>query len=407
MHMTFDFSSVARAGLPAPAQRFGGHPPYNFVGGNNAEEMVPVDALRAAADRVLAREGASLGMYNLHSGPQGHLPLREWLSGKLKRYAGMDCPADDIMLTSGSLQAMDLINEVLLAPGDTVLIEAANYGGVFPRLARRQATVVPIAVDGEGMRMDALEDALKRLAANGVRPKCIYTIPTVQNPTGTILPLDRRERMMELAREYDTAVFEDECYADLVWSGERPPALAAMDPDGRVVHIGTFSKTIAPALRVGYIAAPWSMMSRILSVKHDAGSGALEQMVLAEYLPDHFDAHLMAMNAHLEDKLDNLIAALDENFGTSVHYTKPPGGIFLWVRMPDGVDTDRLTAVAGQAGIAVNPGSEWSLEDDRTRWIRICFANPPKDAITEGVAKLAEVCHAEFGVPEVSANRRL
>jgi len=405
--MTFSFAPFAREGLPAPSARFTGHPPYLFVGGNNAEEMVPIDDLRAAADRVLSREGHTMGMYNVHSGPQGHLGLRKWLAGKAERYAGIACTADDIMLTSGSLQAMDLINDVLLAPGDHVLIEAANYGGVFPRLARCGATAVPVAVDGEGMRMDALEAELKRLKGEGVRPKYIYTIPTVQNPTGTILPQDRRARLMDLAREYDVPVFEDECYADLVWSGERPPALAAMDPDGRVIHIGTFSKTIAPALRVGYIIAPWDMLSRILSVKRDAGSGALEQMVLAEFCPDHFDDHLKRLNAHLEDKLDNLTEALDAAFGTTVSYTRPPGGIFLWVRMPEGADTDRLNQVALAEGIAINPGSEWSLEDERRKWIRICFAHPPKDVMRAGIAKLAQVCHAEFGTPEISGNVRL
>ncbi|WP_417518775.1 PLP-dependent aminotransferase family protein [Minwuia sp.] len=405
--MAFDFSSVAREGLPAPSGRFTGHPPFLFVGGNNAEEMVPVDDLRAAADAVLAREGASMGMYNVHSGPQGHRGLRDFLSGKLKRYAGIDCPADDIILTSGSLQAMDLINEVLLAPGDTVLIEASNYGGVYPRLAKCGVHAVSVAVDADGMNMDALETELARLQAEAVRPKYIYTIPTVHNPTGTILPRARRERLLELARAHDVPVFEDECYADLVWTGERPPALMALDRDARVIHIGTFSKTIAPALRVGYIAAPWDMLSRILSVKADAGSGALEQMVLAEYCPRHFDAHLKRLNAHLEAKLDNLTAALDECFGTSVHYTRPPGGIFLWVRMPDGVDTDRLNQVALAEGIAINPGSEWSREEGRKQWIRICFAHPPQDVMRDGIARLAQVCHAEFGVPEVSGNRHL
>ena len=405
--MTYDFSNVLRDGLPAAAQRFTGFPAYNFVGGHNAEEMVPVDDFRAAADAVLAREGETLGMYGLHSGPQGYGPLRGWLSDKLKRYAAIECAADDILLTSGSLQAMDLINDVLLQPGDRVIVEEDNYGGVFPRLARCGAEPVPVALDGEGMRMDALEAALDRLAAEGAKPKYIYTIPTVQNPTGTILPLERRKRLMELARSHDVPVFEDECYADLVWSGERPPALKALDEDGRVIHIGSFSKTIAPALRVGYIAAGWPILSRILSVKTDAGSGALEQMVLAEFCQKHFDGHVARLNERLEAKLDNLTAALDVAFGTSVDYDRPPGGIFLWVRMPDGVDTSRLAEVAEKAGVSVNPGAEWSRRPDAKRWIRICFANPPEATTRAGVEALARVCHDEFGVPEISGNVRL
>lgn len=402
--MSFDFAAAVRPDLPPPAGRWNGPPEFNFVGGNNDEASVPVDALREAADTVLAREGASLGTYFLHSGPLGYLPLREFLAGKLGRYAGMSATADEILVTSGSLQAIDLINDVFLRKGDAVIVEESNYGGVFPRLARIGVRMETVPVGAEGMDLDALEAVLERLAAEGVRPRYIYTIPTVHNPTGTIMPLAARERLVSLAREHGTPVFEDECYADLVWAGTRPPALHALAPD-MTIHVGTFSKTIAPALRVGYVAADWAMLSRLISVKSDAGSGALEQMVLAEYLPGHFDDHLAGLNRTLEGKLDALTEALDREFGSSIAYERPPGGIFLWVKTPEGVDTTRLAEVALAAGVAVNPGRGWSKREDAGRWIRICFASPTKDQISDGVTKLASVCHEEFGVPEFGDNR--
>ncbi|WP_340108367.1 PLP-dependent aminotransferase family protein [Pikeienuella sp. HZG-20] len=404
--MSFDFSAFTRKDLPPPPPPWTGFPEFNFVGGHNDEGSVPVEAFRAAADAVLKREGATLGTYFLQSGPLGYRPLREFLSAKLKRAAGIEADPDEIMLTSGSLQAIDLINAAMLEPGDAVIVEESNYGGVFPRLDRAGARIVTVPVDRDGMDIDALEAALERLKTEGVKPKYIYTIPTIHNPTGAIMPLERRQRMVALAARYGAPIFEDDCYADLIWSGERPPALHAVDREGLVIHVGSFSKSIAPALRVGFIVAPWDMLSRIQSVKHDAGSGALEQMVLAEYCAANFDDHVSALNRTLEAKLDALTNALDEHFGSSVEYERPPGGIFLWVKLPEGVESARLAEVALAAGVAVNPGRDWSKGADAGRRIRICFANPDAATINAGIARLADICHAEFGTPEIGGNRR-
>ncbi|MEQ8334668.1 PLP-dependent aminotransferase family protein [Nisaea sp.] len=401
----FDFEAVMRQDLPAPAGRWNGFPDFNFVGGHNAPECIPTDALVEAATRVLQREGITLATYSLESGPQGYRPLREFLATKLGRDAGMTCTADDILLTSGSLQGLDLINQVMLAPGDIVLIEEATYGGCLTRFQRLGVTPIGIALDNQGMRMDHLAETLAKLASEGKKPKFIYTIPTVQNPTASIMPLARREELLRLAEQYDVAVIEDECYSDLIWDGQRPPALHAMDRSGRVVFVGSFSKSIAPALRVGFIVAPWPFMARLLSCKTDAGSGALEQMVLAEFCNAHFESHVVDLNKTLKQKCDALIDAMEKNFGTVAEFETPPGGIFLWVKLPAEVDTSRLAAVAAQHGIQINPGAEWSIEGPGAkRAIRICYANPPIETIRKGVAALAEVCREEFGVPKTIAN---
>ncbi|WP_245333623.1 PLP-dependent aminotransferase family protein, partial [Bradyrhizobium guangdongense] len=234
----------------------------------------------------------------------------------------------------------------------------------------------------------------------GIRPKYIYTIPTVQNPTGSIMPETRRVELLRLSAEYGVPIFEDDCYADLVWSGQRPPAIYAMSRNGGVIHIGSFSKSIAPALRVGFIAAPWEVMSRMLALKTDAGSGALEQMVLATYCKPHFSTHVPALTKALRTKLDALMEALNEQFGTAAEFEEPKGGIFLWVKLPDQVDTLRLYQAALAAGVSINPGPEWSTNKAHTgSRLRLCFASPTHQQIREGVAVLAEVCRKEFGVP--------
>jgi len=401
----FDFSPLFPGGLPAPAIKWTGSPKYNFTGGNNDPEQVPVEGLMAAADAVLRREGRTLASYGLASGPQGYRPLREFLAAKLKRDAGISCTFDDILIVSGSLQALDLVNGALLARGDTVIIERDTYQGALTRLDRLGVNVVGIPLDDAGMRTDVLASALADLKRREIRPKYIYTIPTVQNPTATILSEARRVELLKLAEDYGVPIFEDDCYADLTWDGRRPLALYAMSRSGGEIHIGSFSKSIAPALRVGFIVAPWDMLSRMLALKIDAGSGALEQMVLAEYCAAYFTEHVPQLRRGLRVKLETLMDALDEHFGTAAEFDDPRGGIFLWVKLPESVDVLKLYQSALAAGVAINPGPEWSTDKAHgINRIRLCFASPSKEDIRQGVATLADVCRQQFGVPTRAAN---
>jgi 2-aminoadipate transaminase len=405
MTQAFDFAPLLSATLPPPAVRWTGLPKYNFTGGNNDADEVPVDALIEAATASLAREGRNLATYGLAHGPQGYRPLREFLAVKLKRDAGIACTPDDILVVSGSLQALDLVNGALLTRGDTVICEKDNYQGSLNRFTRLGVRTIGVPLDGDGMRMDALEAALADCKARGVQPKMIYTIPTVQNPTATIMPEARRLDMIRLSEQYGVPIFEDDCYSDLIWDGQRPPALYALAKSQNVIHCGSFSKSIAPALRVGFLVAPWSIMSRLLPLKTDAGSGALEQMVLAEYCAPHFATHVPALRKTLRAKVETLMEALNEQFGTAAEFEDPKGGIFLWVKLPDNVDSMKLYSAALKEGVAINPGPEWSTDKQHASpRLRLCFASPTHEQIREGVAILAEVCRREFGVPARSAN---
>ena len=386
-------------GLPPPAVRWNGRVKFDFTGGNNDPDRVPVDGLITAAESVLKREGRMLAIYGVNQGPQGYRPLREFLAGKLKADAGIACIADDILLTSGSNPALDLINGALLARGDTVIIEEDCYQGTINRLTRIGVNIVGMPLDKDGMRMDALSNALETLKAKAVKPKFIYTIPTVQNPTATILPVARRQEMLRLSAAHGVPIVEDDCYADLTWSGQRPPAIYAMSEHGGVIHVGSFSKSIAPALRVGYLVAPWEVMSRALALKTDAGSGALEQMVLAEFCTRNFSKHVPDLRRGLRAKLETLMESLREHFGSTVEFSDTQGGIFLWVKLPDSVDTMKLYERALAVGVCINPGPQWSVNKERARSrLRLCFASATHEEINQGVATLAEVCRREFGV---------
>ncbi len=403
--MAFDFTPLLAAGLPPPVARWTGWAKYNFTFGNNDSDGLAIDDLKAATAAALTREGRRLADYRLLTGPQGYKPLREFLVKKLKRDASIECTADDILILSGSLQGLDLVNGALTERGDTIICERDCYEGTLNRYYRRGINVVGIPLDKGGMRMDALEQALAELKGKGVRPKFIYTIATVQNPTSTILDEGRRRKLLELAERYSVPIFEDDCYADLTWSGERPPAIYAMAKSQNVIHLGSFSKTIAPALRVGFLVAPWSIMSRLLPLKTDAGSGGLEQLMLAEYCEAHFAAHVPQLRKRFRAKLDTMVAAFNEQFGTAAAFDYPPGGIFLWVKLPENVDTMKLRGVALAAGVQINPGPEWSIDKAYSKSrMRLCFASPTHEQIRAGIALLAEVCRKEFGVPARSAN---
>jgi 2-aminoadipate transaminase len=395
----FDFTPLLAPGLPSAAMRWKGRVKFDFTGGNNDPDRLPLDGLIAAAESVLRREGRKLAIYGVDDGPQGYRRLREFLVGKLKADAGITCTADDIVLTSGSNHGLDLVNATFLTRGDTVVVEEDCYQSAINRFNRIGATTVGIPLDKDGMRMDALSNALDELKRKAIRAKYIYTIPTVQNPTATVLPVERRQQMLMLAQAHGVPIFEDDCYADLTWSGERPPAIFAMSERGGVIYVGSFSKTVAPALRVGYVVAPWDVISRMLALKTDAGSGALEQMLLAEYCTRNFSKHVPELRRALRAKLETLMDSLREHFGAAVQFDNPKGGIFLWVALPEGVDTMKLYDSALAKGVAINPGQQWSVNKEHSRnRLRLCFASSSHEEIHEGIAALAEVCRREFGV---------
>ena len=403
----FAYPHLFAPGQPAPAVRFAGHPKFNFIGGHNDPNHIPSAELAAAADAVIRREGDKLAMYNLGLGPMGFPGLRSFVADKLTRHRGIKTTAEDVLITTGSGQGIDLISQVLLQPGDTVLLEEFCYAGAINRFRKLGATIVPVPLDDEGMKVDALATILADLKAKGITPKFLYTIPTIQNPTGSILPLDRRLAILKLAKEYGFPIFEDECYADLLWQGGAPAAFYGLAPS-QVIHIGSFSKSLAPALRVGYCVADWSVLSRIVACKTDGGTGALDQMVIAEYFARHFDEHISKLSKVLEDKLDTMFEAVEKSFGTSMQMTRPKGGIFLWMKLPDNVDVTTLIKPAAEAGLVFNPGPEWAVNGAAAKpFLRLCFALPSKETIQAGVAEFARVCHAVTGIPAQSGNVKL
>ncbi|MET0429075.1 MAG: PLP-dependent aminotransferase family protein, partial [Microvirga sp.] len=400
----FRFASLFSTDLPPPALRFSGLPRYNFGTGHNDPEMVPTEELASAVAEMLRDHGPTLALYNLGQNPLGFETLRKVVQAKVARTRGIATSLDDILITSGSLQGMDLVNQVLLQRGDTVILEEFTYSAALSKLRKLGVHYHGATLDEGGICIESLARLLADLRDKGTVPKYIYTIPTVQNPTGSILSLERRRKLLALSAEYGVPIYEDECYADVLFSRDAPPALYALDPT-RVIHIGSFSKTLAPALRVGYVLADWAVLSRMLACKTDGGTAALDQMVTAEYFRLHFDAHVGRLSEVLKEKLDVLTEAVHEEFGTDAEFRRPEGGLFLWLKLPEGVDVRSFAAAAAAQGVVYNAGPEVACDPDGGRdCLRLCYGSLTKADIREGVARLAQACFEATGTPTRGRN---
>ena len=387
-----DYSTLFNKNLPSPSGKWQGHPKYNFIGGHSDPDLIPMNEFIESAANVFKGDPRNIAMYNFEGGPQGILSLRNFLVSKLSTERGIDITSEEILITSGSGQAIELINEILLDEGDTVIVESFTFSGALSYLRRRGVNFVGVDLDENGIQMDQLENILADLKVKGIRPKYIYTIPTLQNPTGTVMTMERRHRLLDLSEEYGVPIFEDECYADLIFEGEYEKAIRGLDDSNRVLHIGSFSKSLGPGLRLGYVVASWDVMSRLISRKTDAGTGVMDQMIVGDYFSKHYDEHIQDMRGALKRKCNVLSAALREHFGPLVDFEEPRGGMYLWVKLPPGIDSRDLVQTALEEGIAYNPGPDWSANPDAAaNYIRLCFALPSEQEIWEGIEKLAKV----------------
>src|SRR5216683_307566 len=356
------FSDIAQSGPPL----FFPDPPvpvtFNFDQGVPAEETFPLDDLEALHKEILDRdegramEYISMG-YDRERGQILYLPtyielvlgntgLREELASWLNRKNDRtDLTADGIILTTGSVHAIALAINAFVNAGDGVLVEATTFPYALRYFEMRGAEIQPVAIDGDGMRMDDLEDQLRALRNRGARPKMVYIVATFQLPTGVCTSLARRRRLLELADEYDLVILEDNIYGDLRYSGEPIPTLLALDTSGRVLQSHGFSKIVAPALRLGWIAGPADAVAGLAAVRQDLGVSQWTARAMAEYMArGRLDPHIEQVNGVYRQKRDVAAAAVRKYCLPQVSFEVPDGGFYLWLELADGVNWERARA---------------------------------------------------------------
>jgi 2-aminoadipate transaminase len=358
----------------------------SFAGGLPAPELFPVAEVRAAADEVLTQHGSRALQY---SQSEGHPLLREWIAAEL-RHRGIKAVTDDVLVTNGSQQVLDLAGKLFLNPGDVVLTENPTYLAAIQAFQALEARFVPVPTDADGLVPEALPELIRKH-----RPKFLYTIPNFQNPTGNTLPAARRQAIARIAAEYKLVVVEDDPYGKLRYRGAEIPPIKHWDESGQVLYASTFSKTIAPGLRLGWVAARPEIFSRMLIVKQasDLHTSSFDQHVAYAYLTRNDQrAHLEKIRQAYGERYQVLDEALRAGMPAGYGWTKPEGGMFLWITGPEKLDALALLQRAIAKKVAFVPGRDFFPAEGGQNFLRLNYSNSTPERIREGVSRLAALC---------------
>jgi 2-aminoadipate transaminase len=379
----------------------------SFAGGLPAPELFPIRRFQEACQRVLAEKGSSALQYGT---TEGYAPLREMIAHNMARY-GIAAGPENVLITSGSQQALDLIGKLLVNPGDRVLVEAPTYLGALQAFDVYGAEYVSVPVDDDGLQTELLEEALRS------GPKFMYVLPNFQNPGGVTLSEKRRHKLVLLADKYGVPIIEDDPYGQLRYEGEHLPALVVVDREnlrrddgyrlGNVIYLSTFSKTLAPGLRLGWIVAPNEVIAKLVQLKQgaDLHTSTFVQFVAYEVARDGFlDEHVRMIREVYRQRRDAMLSAPKEFFPPEVTWTHPAGGLFLWVSLPKGMDCQALFDAALREKVAFVPGDcFYAGSTEGLRHMRLNFSNARPEQIREGIRRLSVAVRSQMEQPELVA----
>jgi 2-aminoadipate transaminase len=356
----------------------------SFAGGLPAPELFPVEQIAAAHAEVLARDGGGALQY---STTEGFGPLREWIAGHMQR-RGVPARTDQLLITNGSQQGIDLVARVFLDPGDVVMVENPTYLAAIQAFAAYQVRLVAVPSDDSGMRVDQLAALIAEH-----NPKLIYLVPTFQNPQGTTMPPERRAALAAIAGEHGVAILEDDPYGELSFAGPPPRPIAAYS-QGNVFYLGTFSKTLAPGLRVAWLWGDPAGIRKATIVKQaaDLHTSTLAQRAIAAMLA-HFDyaGHVAQLCDVYSERCRTMLATLTQHAPKTCRWITPTGGMFVWLQLPTGLDGDALLAPAIARKVVFVPGSTFFISDVRRDFARLSFSNQPLASIIEGMQRFGQV----------------
>lgn len=364
----------------------------SLAGGMPYLEGLPLDVIADAMQKLVATRGTTVLQYG--SG-QGDESLREKIVDVV-RLEGIDCHPDDVVVTTGSQQALDLVTRIFIDPGDVIVAEAPSYVGALGVFRSYQADIVHVPLDEHGLVPEALEETLTRLAAEGRRVKLLYTVPNFHNPAGVTLSAERRPRILEIAQRFGVLVIEDNPYGLLGFDGDPLPAMRSLDDQG-VLYLGSFSKTFAPGYRVGWVVAPHAVREKLVLASESAilcPSNA-SQLAIATYLETcDWQGQIKQFRELYRERRDAMIGALSE-YLPSASWNVPDGGFYTWVKLPDGLDARSMLPRAVTARVAYVPGTAFYADGTGADHVRLSYCFPTPERIREGVRRFAGVVSAE------------
>lgn len=375
----------------------------SFAGGLPNPEVFPVAEIQECIDHVLSKHAHGALQY----GPtEGHNKLRAKISERMQEKYKMNIDMHNVMITSGSQQALSILGMLFLNPHDKVIVSAPTYLGALQCFNAYQAAYEAIPLDNDGMRIDLLEEKLESMARVGDHPKLLYVIPTFQNPSGVTMVAERRKRLLDLAEAYDFIIVEDNPYGELRYSGDHMRTIKSYDDRGRVVYLGTFSKIFAPGLRLAWVVAPEAILQKMAIIKQsmDLCTNPFGQYVVFEFMyRGMLDKHIEVIKALYHHKRDLMMEAMDRHFPKeSVNWVRPDGGMFTWVTLPDHVDTRDMFPRAIAEKVAYVVGSAFYPLGGGHNTMRLNFSYSPDEDIKIGIERLGNVIRTEIEKPALS-----
>ncbi|MCH8817697.1 MAG: PLP-dependent aminotransferase family protein [Chloroflexi bacterium] len=391
-----DYEGLFSSNMPLPVEMPAGlqaETKYVFSVTYADRHVFPTEGLIEALSTAIRREGSSLSQY---PPPQGHLGLREMIAGNLGAQRGARVDPESIFLSSGAGGAIGAVLDVFVDPGDIVLAEEFTYLGTLRMLLERGADVRHVPTDADGMDTDALEHIIKELAAGGHRPKMIYTISVYQNPVGVTLSLERRRRMVEISQKYGVPIFENESYADFRIDGDPlPPAMLGMDDQDSVMYVSAYTKLLGCGLRLGYGVAPDPVLESLRKVRFGGSPSHLSSLAAYEFLKNNREEYITDVASSLRAKRDAMLGALKDYFPSNCTWSRPGGGMMLWIRLPPNADTLAALPKAVEADVKYNPGTVFRAERDCPDYLRLTYSHNSPDEIRDGIEVLAGVFQRE------------
>ena len=362
----------------------------SLAGGLPDTSSFPPETFAAVTARIAKESCAKALQY----GPTEGLEETKVCISEVMAAEGMRADSDEIVVTTGGQQVIDLVTKTLIDPGDVILAEGPTYPGAVPVFHAYQADVVQIDMDSDGMRVDLMEETLDRLEREGRTPKFIYTVPSFQNPAGVTMSLPRRKRLVEVAAERELLVLEDNPYGLLRYEGEPPAPLYSLDGGVYVMYLGTFSKILSPGIRLGWVVAPPPVLEKITLGKQEADlcTSTLSQLMVQAYFEQgNWRDYVASLTEIYRARRDTMLAALEEHFPPQAEWTRPGGGLFIWATLPDFIDTDDLLARALRDNVAFVPGSGAFLDGRGHNAMRLNFSGSDEGDIREGISRIGEV----------------
>ncbi len=372
----------------------------SFAGGLPNPKAFPVEATREIINELLDEKGEKVLQYG---STEGIGPLREELS-KMMRERGMDVDSENILITHGSQQALDLLSKVMLDPDDTIIVGSPTYLGATGAFRAFEANMETVEVKEDGMDMDKLRKKLKHLEKKGDLPKFIYVVLTFQNPSGATMSAEKRKELLDIASEYDLLVVEDSPYSHLRYEGEEKPHLIELDDEDRVVRLETFSKILAPGFRIAWVSGPEDLVEKMVIAKQatDLCTNPFGQFVAYKYIAEGImDDHIENIKEIYNKKRLTMLEAMDEHFPEEVEWNRPNGGMFIWAELPEHINTRDMFDKAVDENVAYVVGGAFYVDDGGQNTMRINFTHSSEEEIKEGIKSLAEVIQEELDTMEL------